>query len=237
MTLETGNPEITDLRDMVTAAHKEIDMAVAFHEVWKPAAYDRDLHARMGKSYATHAFRITAIALRREMLLALARLWDTYKYEPTIRMTWIAHTLRDDRILDALAAERVSSAGLPEAFDDMRADLAKRACEVVQLVRKYLEGGSRKAVLDKLLTLRHEELAHRRVAPSEATGANATDEEIEEFYQDNLSLVRNLLTLVNATAYDPEEHARVVRHYAGHFWAGVRGEQTEGHPNRRPQGG
>jgi AbiU2 len=183
MTLETGNPEITDLRDMVTAAHKEIDMAVAFHEVWKPAAYDRDLHARMGKSYATHAFRITAIGLRREMLLALARLWDTYKYEPTIRMTWIAHTLRDDRILDALAAERVSSAGLPEAFDDMRADLAKRACEVVQLVRKYLEGGSRKAVLDKLLTLRHEELAHRRVAPSEATGANATDEEIEEFYR------------------------------------------------------
>ena len=39
-------------------------MAIAFHEVWKPAAYDTDLHARMGVSYATQAFNITRTALR-----------------------------------------------------------------------------------------------------------------------------------------------------------------------------
>jgi hypothetical protein len=40
--------EITKLKKMVTAAQEEFDMAVAYHEVWKPAAYDADLHSRMG---------------------------------------------------------------------------------------------------------------------------------------------------------------------------------------------
>ena len=47
--------EITKLKKMVTAAQEEFDMAVAYHEVWKPAAYDKDLHSRMGQSYASEA--------------------------------------------------------------------------------------------------------------------------------------------------------------------------------------
>ena len=48
--------EIADLKKMVTAAQQEFDMAVTYHEVWKPAADDKDLHSRMGRSYASQAF-------------------------------------------------------------------------------------------------------------------------------------------------------------------------------------
>ena len=231
--MEIDDPKIVALRDKVTAAQQEFDMAVTFHEVWKPAAYDQDLHRRMGNSYASQAFLVARTALRREMVLALVRLWDTNKQ--AIRMQSIAAILRETEVIEALAADRVRRLGLPEAISQLAADLRKRAAEVIALVNKYMEGGSQDAVLRKLLALRHERLAHRQIAPAAATGASATDDDIEEFYQDNSRLIHILLSLVNAIAYDPEDTAKVYRHYAGHFWAGARGEKTEGHPNHRPR--
>ena len=40
--------DIASLRKQVEAAQQEFDMAVRFHETWKPLAYDKDLHNRMG---------------------------------------------------------------------------------------------------------------------------------------------------------------------------------------------
>lgn len=134
-------------------------MAVAFHELWKPAAYDKDLHSRMGKSFASQAFLITRTALRREMVLALMRLWDTNT--KGIRMQSVAATLRETEVIDALALDRVKALGMPEAIGQMRDDLGKRAAQVIRLINKYMEGGSHDAVLTKLLALRHERLAHR----------------------------------------------------------------------------
>lgn len=57
------NPEIASLRAQVKAAQEEFDLAVVCHEVWKPAAYDKDLHERMGVSHATNAFRVIVTAL------------------------------------------------------------------------------------------------------------------------------------------------------------------------------
>ena len=65
--MKIDDPTITKLRAMVTAAFEELDWAVRFYEVWKIAADDKDLHARMGTSYSTHAFMIARAALRREM--------------------------------------------------------------------------------------------------------------------------------------------------------------------------
>jgi len=48
--------------------------------------------------------------------------------------------------------------------------------------------------------------------------STATDEEIEEFYQDNSKLVHIILGILNAMAYDPEDTARVFGFYASHFW-------------------
>ena len=61
---------------------------------------------------------------------------------------------------------------------------------------------------EKLWNLRNERLAHRQAKITEATGADATDEEIETFYQDMSELIRLLLHLVEAHAYDPKNPPR-----------------------------
>jgi hypothetical protein len=155
------DPKIVALREMVTAAQQEFDMATTFHEIWKPAAYDQDLHCRLGKSLASQVFLVTRAALRREMLLALIRLWD--KDKRAIRMQSIWSTLREKEVIDALALDRVNHLGLPEAIAEMRDDLGKKATDAIHLISKYMDGGARRALLEKLLTLRHERLAHRQL--------------------------------------------------------------------------
>ena len=53
--MEIDDPKIVALREKVTAAQQEFDMAIAFHEIWKPTAYDKNLHSRMGRSYLKSA--------------------------------------------------------------------------------------------------------------------------------------------------------------------------------------
>ena len=54
--MKTKDQRIAILREKVSAAQQEFDMAVAFHEAWKPTAYDGKLHKRMGESYASNTF-------------------------------------------------------------------------------------------------------------------------------------------------------------------------------------
>ncbi len=217
---------------MVTAAMEELDWAIKFYEVWKIAANNKDLHARMGTSFATNAFHITRAALRREMLLALMRLWDTSTRpkKRAVRLQWIAATVGEPEVMFALAQARAEKLGpWPGTLEMIRATLDPQAAEIISLTRKYMDGGSHSTSLRKLTTLRHQQLAHRQI---EATAEVAPDEsEIEEFYRDTARLVQVLSSLVNATAFDPEDFAGVYRHHANFFWAGARGEQTEGHPN------
>lgn len=214
--MNTDDPKITELQAKVTAAQQEFDLAVAFHEIWKPTAYDRDLHGRLGVSYATQAFRVIRTALRRELILALIRLWD--KDGRAIGMECIARALEKKEVIDALTSARVDQSS--EIFEAIRADLSEKAKKAIPLVHKYIkDDGAGNAVYKKLLSLRNERLAHRQVeTKARATGATATDEEIEEFYQDNSKLVHILLSVFNAMAYDPEDTARVFGFYAIHFW-------------------
>lgn len=162
-------------------------MAVIFHETWKPSVYDDDLRQRMGISYATNTFNVLRIALRREMLLALMRLWDTSRH--ALRLEHIARTLRDPKVINTLAMDR---APFPEARDQMSRDLAQRAQEAIALIHKYSKGGSHYAVCHKLHQLRNERLAHRDMTVAEATGPSADEdvEDIEAFYRDNSEIVR-----------------------------------------------
>jgi hypothetical protein len=216
--MEIDDPKIVALRQKVTIAQQEFDMAVTFHEIWNPAAHDQDLHRRLGKSYATQAFLVTRTALRREMVLALVRLWDTNPQ--AIKMQSIWHDLRDKEVVDAIALDRARRLGFEDVFEQMREDIGKRADAVVALIGKYMDGGSGNQVLKTLRNLRNERLAHRQLSPARAPGASATDEEIEEFYENNSKLIHILQSLVNTMAYDPEDTARVFRHYATCFWAG-----------------
>ncbi len=230
--MDINDPTITALRAKVTAAREEFHMAVTFHEAWKPAAYDTDLHVRMGASYASNTFLTVRTALRREMLLALMRLWDSDSDSRLVSMKSIANTLRDKRVIDAFTADGVARLGLAES-SSIRKALSQYADDAVALIKKYDKGGSHDGVLEKLKRLRHERLAHRNRTTIKIAGADATGAEIESFYLDMAKLITLLLHLVEATAYDPMETAHVYKHYAKFFWAGVRGERTEGHPNFR----
>jgi AbiU2 len=225
------DPRIKACRSEVKAAQEEFDLAVVFHEVWKPTAYDTELHKRMGTSFAANAFFVVRTALRREMLLALMRLWD--KSKGSIRLDRIAAALRDQSVIDTLVAER-TPLNLPEASDQIRTDLTQKRDAIVALIKKYNRGGSHWHMLEHLQTLRHERLAHRRVGePEGEIKANTDDNEIEAFYNDMSTLIRHLMSLFLATAYDPSETGGVYQHHAQFFWAGVKGERTEGHPNYR----
>jgi hypothetical protein len=227
--MKTDDPKITKLQAKVTAAQQEFDLAVAFHEIWKPTAYDQDLHGRLGISYATQAFRVIRTALRRELILALLRLWD--KDGKAIGMECIAIALGKKEVIDALALARVDQSS--EVFEAIRADLSEKADKAIQLVDKYIkDGGAGNAVYKKLRFLRNERLVHRQVKTKvRAMGATATDEEIEEFYKDNLKLVHILLGIFNAMAYDPEDAAKVFGFYASHFWGAFQKMDNKARPH------
>jgi hypothetical protein len=165
------------------------------------------------------------------MLLALMRLWDTSR--DAIRIDQIARIVQRPDILKALAKERAAKFGDIDVERQMQKELGERAKQVGELVAKYSKGGSRFDTLQKLRVLRHEHFAHRQVERSVDLSQSKMDREVEAFYLDNSNIIRLLLSLVLATAYDPQEAAQVFRFYAGHFWASVRGENTKGHPNYR----
>src|SRR6202040_2977130 len=131
----------------------------------------------------------------------------------------------------ALAADRVARMGIAEAEGQMRQDMGQLAAKAIALIKKYSGGGSHVAVRDKLQKLRHERLAHRQIEAGAPPEVDATDRGVESFYQDMSELVRLLLSLVKGLGYNPAEAAEVYRHYATLFWAAMRGERTEGHPN------
>ncbi len=230
---KTTNPEIVSLRAHVQAAQDEFDLAVVCHEVWKPTKYDRGLHRRMGVSYATNAFRVIVMALRREVLLALMRLWD--KGRGNVRLHDIGRRLsdRDSRLVDALAADRAARFNDVHIEAQMREDMRRQAKELTDLIKDYSKGGRNEAIIEKLRAVRHERLAHRQIEPTAAMGPDLTDDEIESFYQDNSRIIGLLLSLVSGIGYDPKETGEVFQHHASFFWASVRGERTEGHPNYR----
>ncbi|WP_035468664.1 AbiU2 domain-containing protein [Trinickia symbiotica] len=226
------------LKDRVHAAQEELDMAVLFHTSWKPAAYDEDLRERMGNSYATHTFNIVRMALRREMLMALMRIWDYT--DDSVRIGSVIDGIRSRDVIDALVAERLS--GLSKQSNmtflgfgaQMRDAIQSGASKAIELFEQYCPGGSRRAVLENLRRVRHERLAHRQVTPSKPNGPAATDEQIEAFYQDTTALVGKLLSVVLGVAYNFAETANVYSRPAALFWMSVRGERTEGHPDYRP---
>ena len=234
------------LREHVQAAASEFDKAVMFYEVWRTGMDDAELHERLGVSYATNAFRIVVTALRRELILALTRIWD--KPRGSIRIEEIARAIRDPKTIDILTAEaggrihrsmirpggNVSRASLDAISSSVKESMKEKAEEVLALADKYGPNGAGYPLLDKLKNLRNERLAHFDLKAASVPAKNATDDELEVFYLDSSELVRLLLSLVRATAYDPQQGAEVQRTYAKLFWASVKGEKTKGHPNYRP---
>jgi hypothetical protein len=49
--MEVNDPKIKVLREMVSAAREKFDMAIGFHEVWKPAVYGQKLLIDVNEIY------------------------------------------------------------------------------------------------------------------------------------------------------------------------------------------
>lgn len=215
--------QLKKMKAMIAAAEDEIVMAAMFHETWRPAAYDKDLHKRMGHSFATHSFQIVRLSLRRELLMALMRLWDTNR--EAIPMTQIAQKLSNRDFFDALVNDRADGLGLssPSLKQTLRDSLDETRKEVLDLVHKYSKGGPSYPVFKRLQVLRHTRLAHRQREQENITQVDTDGQDVQSFYDDNLQLVKLLLSLVLARAFDLTQAAGVYSHHAKYFWAGVRG--------------
>ena len=227
--MNIDDPVIVQLREQVKAAQDVFDMAVTLHEVWKPAANDTDLHKRLGKSYATQAFNVVRVALRRETILALMRLWD--RDPRAISMPAIAETVADAAVLEVFVHDRVTRLGISGAEDDVRRTLSERVEAIKALTDAYGKEGAKAASLDTLRALRNQRLAHAQVKARAFTETDAIDDIVEVFYQDNARLVSGLLSVVSAVAYDPVETGDVYRFYAKFFWASVHGERFYKEPD------
>ncbi|MBN8914596.1 MAG: hypothetical protein J0I31_03240 [Rhizobiales bacterium] len=219
-----------DLAQHVEAARREFEMAVAFHEAWKPAAYDAELQGRLDHTYAANTFNSIRAALRREMILALMRLWDTDSR--TLNMEAIARSLQNKQTLAELS---VRATPLGELREVIRASVEARAREVVDLISAYIHGGAKLDVRKNLNDLRNNHLAHKNISEARVLGSTYSDDEVEAFYVDNSRIVQLLMSVVLATSYNPADVAGVHKHYASLFWDGVKGEHTEGHPRFRPR--
>lgn len=233
---------------------------MAFHEAWKPAAFDKQLHERIGTSYAANTFLVIRQALRREMLMGLARLWDDDSR--TIAMSSIGRDLSDDKVIDELAgickaqwSNKTTLANLDDIPENERAmvfdavesseaafgeetakELRRDAIQAIEIISKYGQGGTHNSTLKKLNYLRNEQLAHRQInlVSTEIRESDFTDNEVEELYENTSNLIRILLHVVVRTAYQPKDAANIFTKYSKYFWAAVRGERTQGHPDYMP---
>ena len=230
----TDNEWVSELKRQVEKAEQEVTTAVVLHESWKPTVQDADLLDRMGESFATHTFNIVRWALRREVLLALLRVWDTN--QKAVDVARIIDQLRKPRAVEALISSRggQDSSLSRHLSEHLRGYLPEKIECAGALVDEYKpKGGECAQVMTNLVRLRNVSLAHRQQGPEKATAGSATDDEIEAFYQDTCRIVEYLMSIVRATALDMNDTARVYAHHAQYFWAAARGERTPGHPRYR----
>lgn len=225
--------ELNKFRAMVGICEEQAVMATMFHESWSPTVGDAELSARMGTSFARHTFHIVGWALRRELILSLMRIWDGRNDTPNMKRIWqwLGEEAKYELLLQA-RARRISSSPnsimqmLRESLDPVRENISAT-------IAQYLDGGEKFAAIERLRVVRNKRLAHRDLeTPPDAV--DPTDDEVVQLYLDTLALVTDLLHLVNGKAFDLRDAAGVYAHHARYFWAGTRGERTEGHPNYRP---
>ena len=216
------------LRAMVKAARHEADQAVTYREAWRPMAHDAQLHERLGKSFASQTFLVIRLALWRETLAALMRIWD--RKSDAIHLSWMIAQLQDEKLISELREKQFASLS-PEIAEAMLEDIISKAAKVKAVFDEY-DTGAKRRDHTFLQQVRHEQLAHARTKSklTEAP-ANWCDQRTEDFYKATMFIVGQLLSLVEATYYDLADTAEVYGHHAKLFWAGVKGERTEGHPN------
>lgn len=227
---ETVQEKLDRLSMTANAISDEYDLAARNHETWKPMVSDKDLHDRIGRSFAAHTFGWIRDAVRRDMVLALMRIWDSGK--GTLNLFRLMEDIDNPEIMDALVARR--SERVPASIEpQMRQRLSDQRERLRAMIDEYGEGGASEGTLDRLRIVRNGVLAHNLSTKRNGKKMpdDLTDAMVDQFYQHTSGIVRGVLSLLDATAYNPDEAAAQYGQCAGYFWEGVKGEQTEGHPH------
>jgi hypothetical protein len=152
----------------------------------------------------------------------------------------VIEAIGESKFIDSLVAERTgtlrkqSNMALNGCEDQVRASIQKEASEAIGIFARWTPGGAGADVRERLRAIRNQRLAHRQIEAS-VDNKGPRNEEIEAFFQDTLELVKLLCHVVRADFYDPAATAEVYRRPAALFWASVRGENTEGHPDYQPR--
>jgi hypothetical protein len=225
--------ELAKFKAMVSVCEEQAVMAAMFHATWSPTVDDEELSARMGTSFARHTFHIVGWALRRELILALMRIWDGQKDTPNMKR--IRQWLNDEAKYELLLKERAGriSSEPNSIMHLLRESLDPARQRISASIAQYMDGGEKVDAIQRLRIVRNKRLAHRDLeTPMDAV--DPTDDQVVQLYLDTLDLVTDLLHLVMGTAFDLREAADVYAHHAKYFWVAARGERTEGHPNYRP---
>lgn len=212
------------IKKCVEAIEQESVLLCSVHASWKPTVFDDDLFSRMGYSYSGHTFQVIRFALRREMLMGLARMWD--QTERTTGLSQLARRIKKESVFQTVVdefclaryGERERGRGLAyESLDKKRQD-------VLKVVALYEQGGPKCTVKKRILSVRNQELAHRQVDDGNRVAIFWDDSEIEQLYLDTLYIAETLLELVLLRGFDLSGVASVYAHHARHFWDGVRGD-------------
>jgi hypothetical protein len=147
----------------------------------------------------------------------------------------IVRSLREPTTWADLVAHRTESLGYRFLDDAVEGTLVEFRDEVFAINDAYSKDGAQYHVLHRLVKLRSVDLAHTQASEAVANrGAASFDEQVEAIYSDTQRIVSKLLSLINGNAYSYIDAGHVYAHYAKRFWASVRGENTEGHPDYRP---
>lgn len=221
---------IEKLKRQLKAACDEFRQAVAFHETWKPAVFDQAVAGRVGVSFASHSFHVIKMALRREMLMSLLRIWDSERRGP--RLSRIGNTLKDSAVSKEIVRRNVASRAYHYSSVTPESACETAALEVRCLadeIASYVDGPNQ-ATLSYLTEVRHRVFAHRDLDQTIARPPDVDEKSIEDFYQVTARLLRELVLIIDLKDYHPDGEAYTYGKAAELFWAGVRGESTPGHP-------
>ena len=198
------------LKTEIVAAQQEMGLAVAFYQLWKPTALDQSLIRRFGTSKATHGLKIVSSALRRELVLAVMRLWDRNK--GTIRLGQISTIMQSSGFQVELA--KAVYADMPQIRDH----LARDTNEAIVKIAFYTDGDG-KSTIEYLRKLRHQFLAHTDVAAGIVHFPGHDEKKIELFVRDTAKIIEILLHLICRQADDFSQMNSVYEHYSNEFWA------------------
>ena len=233
--------EIELMKKFVYAIRDEIMYVISIYETWHPMVSDDELQSRFNHSLAGQSFVFIRIALQREILLTLTRLWDGVGGSISIKK--IAHNLENKHFVKKLIEKTYKIENDTEESyfikSEMSSYVESKINQVLSIMNAYIKpNGHGLKILFYLKELRNKKLAHNQVNVEEANfdsniNIDITFGELDTLFKDMLIIAEFLLSIFHRHGYNMDEARRVDATYARIFWRGATGEKKPGHPDYR----